>query len=67
MATDLLGRPLTANETRLLAAYEDLKAFVQLEDLPPSALANARVALAAVAVAATDLGLVYEHLHELGL
>jgi hypothetical protein len=44
---DLLGRPLTPAETRLLAAYEALKALAA-EDLPPNAAANVREALAAL-------------------
>ncbi len=61
MTTDLLDRPLTSQEADLLDAYERLKALEGAE-LAPCAASNVRVALAAVAVAVTDLGLVYEHL-----
>lgn len=44
---DLLGRPLTVVEQRLLAAYEGLKAL-QNEELPPCAAANVKEALAAL-------------------
>lgn len=67
MNTDLLGRPLTAEEQRLSDLYEELKSLLRDPgELPPCALANLRSALASVAVTVTDLGLVYEHLIDYG-
>ncbi len=56
-AKDLLGRPLTPTEQRLLAAYEGLKALLH-EDLPPSAAANVKEAAAALWQVMNDLALV---------
>lgn len=67
MTTDLLGTPLTAAETDLLAAYRGVHALVERDDLPPAAAANARVALAALGVAVTDLALEFEHLIDVGV
>jgi len=53
---DLLGRPMTATEQRLLSAYEGLKALLR-EDLPPSAAANVREAVAALWQVVNDLAL----------
>jgi hypothetical protein len=63
---DLLGRPLSAEERRLLAVYEELKALCACE-LEPVAAANVRAALAAMHNAVNGLGLVYEHLSDLGV
>ncbi|WP_432563467.1 hypothetical protein [Kineococcus sp. SYSU DK003] len=65
MTTDLLGSPLTADETDLVGVYATLKDLAG-RDLPPCAASNVKVALAAVAVAVTDLGLDFEHLTDLG-
>lgn len=65
--TDLLGRPLTAEEQRLSDLYEELKSLLSDPDeLPPCAVANLRNALASVAVTVADLGLAYEHLIDYG-
>jgi len=64
MPTDLLGNSLTADESAVLGAYAALKDLAH-RDLAPCAAANVRVALVAVAVAVTDLGLDYEHLTDL--
>ncbi len=61
MTTDLLDRAMTPQETELLDIYRRLKAL-ESADLAPSTVSNVRVALAAVAVAVTDLALEYEHL-----
>ena len=61
MTTDLLDRALTPQETELLDVYRRLKAL-EGADLAPSTVSNVRIALAAVAVAVTDLALEYEHL-----
>lgn len=62
MDTDLLGSPLTPVEKQLLNAYTTLKDLSEEQELPPCASANVRSALSSLAVAATDLALVYEHL-----
>ena len=41
-ATDLLGNPLSADETELVDIYMRLKTLSQRDDLPPVALANAK-------------------------
>jgi hypothetical protein len=66
MAADLIGNELTADEARLLAVYEELKALAGRE-LPPNAAANIRAALALIHNAVTGLGLEYEHLSDLGV
>jgi hypothetical protein len=63
---DLLGRELTAQEVRLVEAYNALKALLA-EDLPPTAAANVRHALAQLAQAVNSLALVHEHLTDLEL
>ncbi|MEU5849717.1 hypothetical protein [Saccharopolyspora shandongensis] len=64
--TDLLGRPLTADEHAILSVYGSLREALS-RDLPPCAAANIRAALAPVAVAVADLGLRYEHLTDLSV
>ncbi len=66
MSTDLLDRPLSADEERLLAVYEELKALCAV-DLPPNAAANVRAALALMHNAVNGLALRYEHLSDLGV
>lgn len=58
-AKDLLGNDLTAEETRLLLAWEQLKALRD-DDLPPSARAAVEEALAALWQAINDLALTDE-------
>ena len=54
-------------DDQLLAVYEQLKALLARDDLDPSVRANLIDALAAVSLAAQDLGLVYEMLYDLGV
>ncbi|MFM8385779.1 MAG: hypothetical protein ACKOCB_03005 [Planctomycetia bacterium] len=54
--TDLLGRPLSEVEQRLVASYEGLKALLE-QDLPPAAAANVREALASMWQVMNDLAL----------
>jgi hypothetical protein len=63
-ARDLLGAELTASEQRLLAVYDELKALCG-EDLPPTAHANVRAALALMHNVVNGLALRYEHLSDL--
>ena len=55
-ARDLLGRPLSGVEQRVLAAYEGLKALLK-EDLPPCAAANVKEAIASLWQVVNDLAL----------
>jgi len=64
--SDLIGGELTAQEQRLLAVYEELKALCS-EDLPPNVAANVRAALAVLHNAVNGLALRYEHLSDLGV
>jgi hypothetical protein len=66
MTLDLIGGELTEAETRLLGVYSELKALCG-EDLDPVAAANVRAALALMHNAVCSLGLVYEHLSDLGV
>lgn len=65
--TDLLGKPLSAGEQEILAAYEDLKKLAARDDLPPCAARNIRRALASLWQATNDLGLQFEQLYEYGV
>ena len=67
MSQDILGREMTADEEEILKVYESLKALASRDDLAPCATSNIRFATAALAQVVTDLGLRWEHLHELGL
>ncbi len=61
MPQDLLQNELTGEEAKLLDVYLRLRELVQ-EAVTPCVAANAKAALAPVAVAVTDLGLRFEHL-----
>ena len=58
--TDLLGRPLTADEQQLVALYRQLLQASQRADLPPCALMNLKQAMVLVWNACNDLGLLCE-------
>jgi hypothetical protein len=62
---DLLGLELTPSERRILALHAELRALCR-EDLAPNVHAGLRGALALVHVVVSDLGLEYEHLHDVG-
>lgn len=64
--TDLIGRAPSADERALLEAYDALLALAERTDLAPCVAANVRAALAALAIAVTDLGLRFEHLVDHG-
>lgn len=59
LGKDILGNDLTAEEARLLAAWEQLKALLD-DDLPPSARAAVQEAVAALWQAVNDLALTNE-------
>jgi hypothetical protein len=65
--TDLLGKPLTAQEQELLTVYEALKKLAAQDDLPPCAARNVRKALASMWQATNDLNLQFEQLYDLGV
>ncbi len=65
--TDLLGKPLTAQEQELLNVYEALKKLAAQDDLPPCAARNVRRALASMWQATNDLNLQFEQLYDLGV
>lgn len=67
LTTDLVGRAVTADERSLLEVYTALKRLAGDDSLPPCVTANVRHALAAVAQAVNDLGLVFEHLLDVGV
>jgi hypothetical protein len=67
MRVDLLGNEMTADEERLLAVYEELKALCADPSLPPNASANCRAALALMHNVVNGLALEYEHLSDLGV
>jgi hypothetical protein len=66
MSADLLGNDLSPAEQRLLAVYEELKALCA-EELPPSAAANVRAALALMHNVVSGQALKYEHLSDIGV
>jgi hypothetical protein len=66
VSVDLIGNELTADEERLLGVYESLKALCA-EDLDPVAACGVRAALALMHNTVNSLGLVYEHLSDLGV
>jgi hypothetical protein len=66
LSIDLLGGTLSAEEERLLAVYEELKALCA-QELPPVAHANVRAALALMHNVVNGLALRYEHLSDLGV
>ena len=69
MREGALGRPERdpALDEAVRRVYQDLKALLGREDLPPGLRANAVVALAAVWQMANDLALEYEMLYDLGM
>lgn len=64
---DLLGRPLTGSEERVLAVYQELKALLAEPELSPGVRANLRQALAACWNVVNDLDLVFEQVYEYGV
>lgn len=64
---DLLGRPVSELEARLLAVYQELKALRSEPDLPPLVEANLRHALAHLWNVVNGLDLEFEQLYDLGV
>ncbi len=64
---DILGNPLTEQESDLLDVYESLKRLASNDDLPPCAARNVRKALSAMWQATNDLDLQFEQLYDVGV
>lgn len=54
-------------EAQVLRLYQELKAVLEREDLPPGVRANAEQALSAMWQVVNNLGLEYEFLYDLGV
>lgn len=65
--TDLLGRPITDSDAKLLEIYRELKTLAARTDLPPCAERNVKKALACMWQVVNDLNLEFEQLYELGV
>ena len=66
-ATDIIGRPLTEQESAVLDAYNALKSLAGRDDLPPCAERNVKKALGCMWQATNDLGLQFEQLYDVGV
>jgi hypothetical protein len=64
---DLLGRPLTVTEAKLLEVYRTLKTIAARTDLPPCAERNVKQALACMWQVANNLDLEFEQLYDVGV
>lgn len=58
--TDLLGRPLSADDRELLDLYARLRTLSAREDLPRVVTANCKQAMVMLWNACNDLALLYE-------
>ncbi len=65
--TDLIGKPLTAQEREILDVYGALKRLAAQDDLPPCAARNVRKALSCMWQATNDLRLQFEQLYDVGV
>ena len=64
---DLLGREMTATETKILRAHRSLTALLAEPDLPPCAVAGLKEAAAATWQVVNDLALRFERPDDLHL
>jgi hypothetical protein len=64
---DLLGRPMSDSDAKLLEIYCELKTLAARSDLPPCAERNVKKALACMWQVVNDLNLEFEQLYELGV
>ena len=64
---DLLNRPVTDSDARLLELYRSLKAVAADPDLPPCVERNVKKALACMWQVVNDLDLEFEQLYDLGV
>lgn len=67
MTTDLLGNEITTQEARLLELLDGLVDLSQEAELQPNTRVAVLSAIAPLAVAATGLGLRFEHLTDYGV
>jgi hypothetical protein len=66
-AVDLLNRPLSEKDARLLELYRSLKDVAADPDLPPCVERNVKKALACMWQVVNDLNLEFEQLYDLGV
>ena len=64
---DLLKRPMTESDARLLELYRSLKEVAADLDLPPCVERNVKKALACMWQVVNDLNLEFEQLYDLGV
>ena len=64
---DLLGRPVTDADAKLLELYRELKTLAGRTDLPPCAERNVKKALACMWQVVNDLNLEFEQLYDVGV
>jgi hypothetical protein len=64
---DLLNRPVTDSDARLLELYRSLKTVAADPDLPPCVERNVKKALACMWQVVNDLDLEFEQLYDLGV
>ena len=64
---DLLGRPVSASDERLLALYTSLKEAAVDPDLPPCVERNVKKALACMWQVVNDLNLEFEQIYDAGV
>lgn len=66
-AVDLLNRPLSEQDARLLELYRSLKDLAADPELPPCVERNVKKALACMWQVVNDLNLEFEQLYDLGV
>jgi hypothetical protein len=64
---DLLGRPISDSDAKLLEIYGELKALAARTDLPPCTERNVKKALACMWQVVNDLNLEFEQLYDVGV
>ena len=64
---NLLKRPMTESDARLLELYRSLKEVAADRDLPPCVERNVKKALACMWQVVNDLNLEFEQLYDLGV
>jgi hypothetical protein len=67
MTSDLLGRPISESDAKLLEIYRELKTLAAKTDLPPCAERNVKKALACLWQVVNDLNLEFEQLYDVGV
>ena len=67
MTSDLLGRPISESDAKLLEIYRELKTLAAKTDLPPCAERNVKKALACLWQIVNDLNLEFEQLYDVGV